>query len=231
MQWSNTEFFAGSSPILTARISDTRLLLQFFERFGAQVVDGGWGGSSRGTAATAAGRWKSRVAHTHDNLFGLQAEQIRCNHRDHRFGAGAEVLRAAANLDAAVGIDLGFGFGASAAAAPGCAGTTNARFDDTRRAAGFLVFLFPPEPFRTELVFLSANLARIVFDTQLDRVNYHFPGELRHDGLHAERSGGMPRGAERAGRARVDGDAGLLHAGVGDLIDIWRRKQIGRAHG
>ena len=89
---------------------------------------------------------KVRVANCARNLLRLEAKHIRGDHGDDRSGAGAKVLRAAADLDAAVGIDLRFGLSAAAAAAPG------GRWRNRRRSSsgpgelpGFLYFAFQPK--------------------------------------------------------------------------------------
>jgi len=65
------------------------------------------------------GRVEVRVPHFDRDLLRLQAQQLGRDYRDDRFRAGADVLHAEAELDAAVGVDLRLALGLVARAAAG----------------------------------------------------------------------------------------------------------------
>ena len=208
------ELFARLRPIGAARVGHSALLLEFGEGFGADVIDGG-GDRCRGGAAAAAagvGNWVSPMRTS--DLLRLETKNLRCHNGDDGANAGAQVLRAARDFDAAVRVYLGLGLGAVAAAAPTGSGAADPGFHGAGRTAGRLVFRLPPEALRAELQCLPPNLERIILKPQLDRVQLQLDGQLVHDRLHAERCRGMPGRPQRAGRPGIDGHPGLLHAHV-----------------
>src|SRR5262249_440194 len=150
------------------------LLLQFLQSFGSNIVNGGSDRSCGRAAPAAAGGRKLSIADTDRNLFRLKAENVCRDHRNDSFRAGAKVLCAVTDCDAAVRIDLGLSLGAAATAAPGSAGAAHSGFDRAGRTSGLLVFLLPTEPLSSELVFLAPHFRSIVFDAQLDRIDSHF---------------------------------------------------------
>ena len=188
----------------------------------AGVPDGGRHGGGGAAAAAAAGEGEVRVADFHLDLRGLESEGLRRHEGHDGARAGAEILRAAADFHGAVGVDLRLGLAAFAAAAPTARRDADAGLDRAGAGAGLFIFGGPTEFVATDFVFSLADFVRVVAQPEFERVQADLHGEVVHHRFGAEGGGRMAGGTEGARRAGVHDHAVLLHAAVGEMIEIGR---------
>src|SRR4029079_1534367 len=173
------------------------------------VADPGGGAGGGRAAAGAAADAVLRVADLWRDLRRLEAERVGRDHRDERALAGADVLRAEAHGDAAVGADLAVrDRGPAAAAAPRADRHAHAGLDRSRRRIAGRVPLAPAERLgalaQVAALHRVGRLRRQVLDPELDRIQLHQIRELVHHDLGDERPLRMPGRAHRTLRAGVD---------------------------
>ena len=141
-----------------------------------------------------------------------------------RARARSEILRAAPDLDAAIGIDLRIRLRPAAAAAPCRARAPDAHLDRARakNPVACISASNRTAPRRSDI--RAGGLARVVLEPKFQRIHFQFHRQIVHDPFHAERGDRMTRRAERARLTRIDGHRGLFHASIGNRIDIRRGK-------
>ena len=210
------------------------LLLQRVERLDRRHPDGR--ADARGGRAAAGQRADAvvGVADLRRDPLGRQSQGVGGDNGNQRARAGAEVLRADAHDDAAVGGNLAVGLRRSAtAAAPRADRHAHARLERTGCGIARRVALAPAEGLCAFLQVRTPHRVRCfrrqVLDAELDRVHLHQVGELVHHDFGDERPLRVPRRAHRPLQARV-GEHVLVRAPpIGDAVDVRQREPGSRS--
>ena len=201
---------------------------QLIERVGAGHADRRRHRRRGRAAAGSAAERILRIADLGRDGVHRHTERFGGDDRDDRARAGAEVLRAAFDHDAAVGVDVDVRRRSASGAAPQMRRYAHAGLDRTRRRIAGRMTLLPPEAPRAFLkVFDPLRVwrdGRRVPDAELDRVDLHAIGELVHQDLGEEASLWMSRRAHRALLARVDVHVGVDALPIRKLIEVRQRE-------